>query len=249
MAQESLAERIQRHLTKQARITHVVVAEDRGTLLLSGRVESEEQRQYAEQTAARLAPEAHIENDLEVEVVLPYGSEGNNVPPAGDEDTDIPESEAGFEKEGISLEPGLTSAPLETDAINVVDPDVVTDTEPVEPEPTYFPPTDPVLVVGEHGELEVDNGFAASSDEDIAPERSAEDNRPGDEALADAIRRELREDALTTDLQVDVVVERGVAVLRGIVSDVEDAENAEEVASRVPGVLEVIDEMVDSADL
>lgn len=243
MAQESLAERIQQQLAEQARITHVVVAGDQGGLILSGRVESDEQRQHAEQIAARLAPEARIENDLEVEVVLPYGSEGKNVSLADDEDVDIPESEAGFEKEGISLEPGLTSEPLETDAINVVDPDVVTDTEPVEPEPAYFPPTDPVLTIGDHGILEVAGGFEASSLEDTAADRSAEDNQPGDEALADAIRRELREDASTTDLPVDVVVERGVAVLRGIVSDVEDAENAEEVASRVPGVLEVIDEM------
>jgi osmotically-inducible protein OsmY len=243
MAQNSLAERIQQQLAEQARITHVVVAEDRSRLILSGRVESDEQRQRAGQIAARLAPGARIENDLEVEAVLPYGSAGNNALLAEDEDSDIPVSEAGFEKEGISLEPGLTSEPLETDAINVVDPDVVTDTEPVEPEPAYFPPTDPVLTVGEHGILEVAGGFEASSLDDTAVERSAEDNQPGDEALADAIRRELREDALTTDLQVDVAVERGVAVLRGIVSDVEDTENAEEVASRIPGVLEVIDEM------
>ncbi len=243
MAQESLAERIQQQLAEQARITHVVVAEDRGALILSGRVESDEQRQHAGQIAALLAPGARIENDLEVEAVLPYGSAGNNAPLAEDEDADIPESEAGFEKEGMGLEPGLTSEPLETDAINVVDPDVVTDTTPVEPEPAYFPPTDPVLTVGKHGILEVAGGFEASSLDDTEVERSAEDNLPGDEALADAIRRELREDALTTDLQVDVVVERGVAVLRGIVPDVEDAEDAEEVANRVPGVLEVIDEI------
>ena len=248
MAQESLAERIQKQLAEQARITHVVVAGDRGRLILSGRVESDEQRQHAQQIAARLAPDVQIENDLEVEAVLPYGSEGNNVPLADDEDTDIPESEAGFEREGIDLDPGLTSEPLETNPVNVVDPDVDTGTEPAEPDPTYFPPIDPVLIVGDHGELEVDNGFAASSFDDEAPERSAEDNRPGDEALADAIRQELREDALTTDLQIDVSVQRGVAVLRGTVPGIEDAENAEEVANRVPGVLEVIDE-TNSADL
>ncbi len=64
-----------------------------------------------------------------------------------------------------------------------------------------------------------------------------------DEALADAIRRELREDALTTDLGVEVEVEQGVAHLRGVVGDIIDAENAEEVASRVPGVGEVVDEL------
>lgn len=247
MAQESLAERIQQQLAEQARITHVVVAGNRGKLILSGRVESDEQRQHAAQIAARLAPEAQIENDLEVEAVLPYGSEGDDALLADDEDGDIPESEADFERKGIDLDPGLTSQPLETNPENVMEPGDDTTSEAAEPEPAYFPSTDPVLTVGEHGELEVDNGFAASSDEDEAPDRSAEDNRPGDEALADAIRRELREDALTTDLQIDVLVQRGVALLRGTVPDDEDAENAEEVANRIPGVLEVIDEM-DSAD-
>lgn len=71
----------------------------------------------------------------------------------------------------------------------------------------------------------------------------AEDNQPGDEALADAVRRELQEDVLTTALPIDVGVEEGVVHLYGTVEELEDAENAEEVASRVPGVLEVIDEL------
>ncbi len=78
-------------------------------------------------------------------------------------------------------------------------------------------------------------------------ERSA-DGTLGDEAIADAIRRELREDAATTALAVDVAVYRGVARLRGTVQDIADAENAEEVAARVPGVLEVREEL-DVADM
>jgi osmotically-inducible protein OsmY len=74
-------------------------------------------------------------------------------------------------------------------------------------------------------------------------ERSAEDEQPGDEALADAVRRQLREDALTTDLPIDVGVEEGIVHLYGTVEELEDAENAEEIASRVPGVIEVIDEL------
>ena len=67
--------------------------------------------------------------------------------------------------------------------------------------------------------------------------------RPGDEAIADAIRRELREDALTTDLTIRVTVRDGVAHLRGSVPSLDDAESAEEVAGRVPGVREVIEEL------
>ena len=36
---------------------------------------------------------------------------------------------------------------------------------------------------------------------------------------------------------------RGIARLRGLVQDLDDAENAEEVAARVPGVIEVREEL------
>ena len=79
--------------------------------------------------------------------------------------------------------------------------------------------------------------------DDLAVAVSASDGRPGDEALASAIRRELREDATTTDLPLGVAVRRGVAYLRGRVAGPEDAENAEAVAARVPGVVEVVERL------
>jgi hypothetical protein len=72
-----------------------------------------------------------------------------------DENTDLPESQAEFEQEGLGLEPGLTSEPLETNPINVVDPDVRTDMAPAEPDPTYFPSTDPVIRANDQQVLEV----------------------------------------------------------------------------------------------
>jgi hypothetical protein len=107
---------------------------------------------------------------------------------------------------------------------------------------TYFPPTDPVLTTDEHGDPQMLGGFAGSAGEDISVAASAVDGRGGDEAIADAIRRELRRDAATAGLDIDVEVQDGVARLRGRVEDIVDGENAEEVASRVPGVNEVIDE-------
>ena len=86
-------------------------------------------------------------------------------------------------------------------------------------------------------------GFSASSMESVEVAPSASDNRLGDEAIEDAIRRELREDASTTDLNIQVLVRQGVARLRGTVADLDDAENAEAVASRVPGVREVVEEL------
>ncbi|HEX6511227.1 MAG TPA: BON domain-containing protein, partial [Chloroflexota bacterium] len=69
---------------------------------------------------------------------------------------------------------------------------------------------------------------------DVDP--SASDARRGDEALADAILRELRQDSATTALPVNVRVEEGVAYLTGRVADMDDVANAEDVAGRVPGV-------------
>jgi osmotically-inducible protein OsmY len=48
---------------------------------------------------------------------------------------------------------------------------------------------------------------------------------------------------VTTDLAVRVAVRNGVVYLRGAVSSLDDAESAEEVASRVPGVAEVVEEL------
>jgi osmotically-inducible protein OsmY len=75
-------------------------------------------------------------------------------------------------------------------------------------------------------------------------EESASDPILGDEGLADAVRRELREDAATTALNITVEVWDRVAHLRGVVLRPEDAEAAEAVAARVPGLAEVADDLV-----
>ena len=48
----------------------------------------------------------------------------------------------------------------------------------------------------------------------------------------------------TTDLDVRVSVNRGIVRLRGSVPSLDDAENVEEVAFRVEGVVDVMDELV-----
>ena len=108
------------------------------------------------------------------------------------------------------------------------------DEEAAEGAEPYFPPTDPVV------NDEPIGGFEATSMDEIAVDRSTLDDEPGDEALADAVRRELREDALTSQLRLAVEVKRGVAYVRGAAEDLEDTDNAAEVASRVPGVDRVV---------
>lgn len=108
---------------------------------------------------------------------------------------------------------------------------------------TYFPPTDPVVTPDARGQPRMVGGFGSTSMDDVPVARSVSGGI-GDEALADAIRRELREDAATTDLAIEVEVQDGVATLRGAVTDLADGDSATEVASRVPGV---VDELETSA--
>jgi hypothetical protein len=116
----------------------------------------------------------------------------------------------------------------------------IRDEEATEGAEPYFAPTDPVL--NDRGR-EVIGGFEGTSMDEIAVEASTIDEEPGDEALAEAVRRELREDALTSHLHVAVEVKRGVAFIRGDADDLEDADNAAEVASRVSGVQRVVTDM------
>ena len=101
----------------------------------------------------------------------------------------------------------------------------------------FVPPTDPVGT-----DREVIGGLATSSTDDVHVARSS-DGTYGDEAIRDAVLRELREDALTNDLFIEVEVREGNVLLTGTVPFIEDVESAESVAARVPGVVEVFEEI------
>lgn len=243
MTQDSLTDRLQRQLPPE-RDLRITAAETDDAILLSGIVPSEEDRIEAGRAAAAIAPGKRVENLLEVERILPDDQvrrwdDNVNMEPLFDEaggaqsyDPDNPDS-------------AFTGQPLNTDTLQAEDAGVEEDFEGghTEPDPTFYPPTDPVITANEQGNIDVLGGFSAGSMADLGVNPSVEDNTPGDEALVTAIQQELREDALTTDLRIDVVVERGVAHLRGTVPALEDAENAEEVANRVPGIREVIEEL------
>ncbi len=256
MARGSLSTRIERELEHQADI-HVAAEESDDAVVLSGLVDTPELRATAERLAAALARGKRIDNNIEVMTTLPemerdtvdlperrvggvdprlfdHASEAvtRDIPPAGG----LAEAVADVEIPNAELAPDFTDQPLTTDYRAVAEDTDSGDT-------VYFPPTDPVVRPGKDGGIEVLGGFQATSMDTTEVARSALDGQPGDEALADAIRRELREDATTTDLPIRVVVRNAVAHLRGRVPGIEDVENAEEVAGRVPGVLEVIEEL------
>jgi hypothetical protein len=141
------------------------------------------------------------------------------------------------------LEPSLMDQEILTDPMAAAGgPDDVTD--PVaEGDEVYVPPTDPVIGADPHGEPRVLGGFSTSADGQITPKRSASDGQIGDEALVDAVQSALRHDAATADLVIDVTVEGGIVRLSGRVPGLEDVDNAEAVAGRVMGVVDIVEEL------
>lgn len=181
-------------------------------------------------------------------------------PAVGDRTAATPRAE---QAEVIAEEPDLTTTPHQLDGADSGEPDLepslmdqelLTDpaaapggrddvTDPVaEGDEVYIPPTDPVVAADASGDARVLGGFSTSAPETIAPRPSA-DGQIGDEALVDAVQAALRHDAATADLQIDVTVERGIVRLRGTVPGMEDVDNAEAVAGRVAGVVNVVDEL------
>ena len=242
MAVESRAAQIERAIREVAGLD--VVVEDQGTtIVLEGIVDSERDRQAAEDIATDLAGEATIDNALEVQDIFPM-----SVDVFSDEirSGDLTEDVEGIAAAGGQINPDFTDQQLETDPQAISGPTASGDDEEAgdDGERAYVPPIDRVTATGTDGVEDVLGGFQTSSMDDVSTGELVEDHGYGDEAIADAVRRELREDAATADLkQVRVIVRNGVAHLHGRVPDVEDADAAEEVAARVPGVREVSEEL------
>jgi osmotically-inducible protein OsmY len=239
MPRARLTTRIEREL-EQAGI-NAVVEESEDAIILSGRVDSDEARQAAEDLVAGLAPDRRIDNRLEVEMILPetVGDRSSDEPSP----SDLPDTVAEIRDWGAEIEPDFTDQEPLTDPTAAAGPSGSAEDRVQEGDEVYVPPSDPVVAVNRHGRADVLGGLAPDSMDEVEVEPSASDVRLGDEAIEDAIRRELRADASTTDLDVRVVVRQGVAHLIGRVPTMEDAENAESVAYRVPGVREVIEDL------
>jgi osmotically-inducible protein OsmY len=227
----ALTNSIEREIAAVADLA-ILVEESDGALVLTGMVRSDGERQAAIDIAVSMADGLRIEDNIEASGAMP-GEVG---------DYTISESEAGSfagAREGLSQSGGLeagdfTDQELDTDPVAASgagpswEDDVVS-----EGAEAYVPPIDPVGTT-----REVIGGFETSSMDDVPVARS-EYGGLSDDSIADAIRRELREDSATSDLDIQVHVRDGMVHLRGKVMTIDDAENAEAVASRVPGVKEV----------
>jgi hypothetical protein len=158
------------------------------------------------------------------------------------------EPDSFFEDEDAKTRPDwdteIAGAPRDPDRSEMeMDPDFTDDAGTTDPMVAaaegmpWFPPTDPVVRPRDSDEeISILNGFAATAPDDDGP-----DGRTGipDDSLSNRIVRALAQDALTSDLLVRVAVRNGIVYLHGEVPTMDDAENAEAVASRIDGVIEV----------
>ena len=208
-------------------------------LEVAGMVITEGEHRAALEVIAEMAPDKRLIDELEVVDVLPeqIGDLSLSEAAVGDFPAATPQT-----MDDEALEPGdFTDQEILENPYGAGPGYTAADEEISEGDEVWVPPTDPVR----DREGEVLGGFETTSMDSVRVPKSALDGLPGDEAIADTIRRELREDAATTGLEyVTVAVQAGVVYLRGKVQSLDDAESAEEVAFRVEGVVDVYDELV-----
>jgi osmotically-inducible protein OsmY len=233
----AVTERIEHELVRLADV-YAAVEEQGDAVVLSGIIESEEQRLAAFDIVQTIAPQKRIIDDLEIEGSLPERIENGHIVSATI--GDAPVADTGTEEPFDAIEPGdFTDQPILENSFGASGPGYTAADEDIsEGEDVYVPPIDPTR----SRDNEVLGGFSTSAMDEVDVERSS-DGTLGNIAIEEAVLRELREDSATNGLEIEVTVRRGIARLRGVVNDVIDVENATEVASRVPGVIDVLDEL------
>ena len=214
---------------------HVAVEVQDGTIYLSGEVDSDENRQAVLDVAHAVAGPHGLRVDDAIEVIPSAPDRAYPSVDQGDRGAfgylNVDRDNDGVLDSGFEDEPDFAGDIGTTDSM-----------EAAEEAIPYFPPTDPVVRPSTDEEQLDIIGFGGTAMDDEVGGASYDD-RPDDD-ITQHVLRELREDALTTDLSVEVVTRNGVVHLRGTVRTLEDAENAEAVVARVPGVKEVREELV-----
>ena len=243
-AERQLAATIDRRLQDEASI-FAAVRVGAGVAYLDGIVESSEQRDAAGDLAAGVAGVERVQNDLDVEELGTPGQDTpTNTSTYADANYQMLDSDLVTDPQPLrdDLQPDFN------DATDEVGGDMTTDAMiAVEEGLPYMPPTDPVVrPSNDDQELSISGGFGeTSSDEypDLEATTALGDAPSGDEDVREQVLEALRTDAATADLVIEVVVRNGIVHLRGQVPTLDDAEAAEEVAGRIPTVVEVREEL------
>ena len=235
-----LAKRIERELEEAG--LAVVVEDTPEELVVTGIVDSEEERQAVLDIVRKgTGDNSEVSDNVEVAGALPEETSIGNL--SETEIAGFDGAEAGLQ-DFESLMPGDFIDQRMSGAAGVVQaaassdsPSDGGDESGEDGDIVYVPPIDPVgtdrVVIG---------GFQTSSMDSAEVERSS-DGTFRDEAIREAVLRELLEDAATTALTIQVTVRGGVVRLSGRVDDLEDADSAQEVAARVPGVVDVLEDL------
>jgi len=244
----ALAAEVDRLLRDEAEV-YAAVRVAAGTVYLDGVVESAAQRDAATDLAQRVSGVERVQNDLEIEE---FGQPG-----AATRADESVYADVGYQM--LEADLAANPQPLQdlaepdyNEAVPLVGGDMTADAMIAAEEGIpYVPPTDPVVrPADDDQQLAVVGGFGTSADDEY-PDQSATtalgDAPPGDEDLREEVVAALQADAATTELVIEVEVRNGTVYLRGEVQTLDDSELAEEVASRVPGVRAVVEELIIAA--
>lgn len=119
-------------------------------------------------------------------------------------------------------------------------------TEAVEEGMTYVPPIDPPVVPSDtYDGAEVASGFGESALAEPYDEDHASDFMYSDDEMVGLVRDAIRADSATSQFakRLHISARDKVVTLRGEVDDLTDSDNLLDVAGRVEGVEDVIDEL------
>lgn len=107
---------------------------------------------------------------------------------------------------------------------------------------TWVPPSDPPVVPGDDGQLEVAAGFGTTADDEPFDAHHHGSAELADDERSERVREALRAHALTTALadRIDVETEGPIVVVTGSVDDLVDEDAIVAVASEVEGVADVV---------
>ena len=226
------------HAIEEIVSVNTAIEFDGDSIVVTGIVDTEEEHEAVINVLEEFLPDVHIEDNIALGAVMP--EEIGDLKLSETESAGFEGAEPGL-RDSESLEPGDFSdqSILQDQGVASGPSGTHADDDVAEGDEVYVPPTDPAST----REGEFLGGFQTTADQPEPMPRSEVVGGPADGAIEEAVRGELLEDAATTALEIEVSSVRGVVILRGVVDDIEDAENAQEVAARVPGVLEVRDEL------